>query len=172
MLAALVLVGFSAIAAEGYADVETIDNLASENAASMEEFSEENDTVNWFMCFPVILALVVVYFIIKASPHYKNQATVKSTKPFYDSVWTMLYSWAGGISLVAVFIGLISKQWEFALGFLFFASSCFFAAHLLRVQERTAHYSEQTANHSEQQTKLLEKILEERLKANPKKKEE
>ena len=90
---------------------------------------------------------------------------------FSDSVWTMLYSWAGGISLVAVFIGLISKQWEFALGFLFFASSCFFAAHLLRVQERTAHYSEQTANHSEQtahhseqQTKLLEKILEERQK--------
>ena len=39
------------------------------------------------------------------------------------------------------------------------AGSCFFAAHLLRVQERTVH-------HSEQQTKLLEKITAMNLSKN------
>ena len=38
------------------------------------------------------------------------------------------------------------------------ALSCFFAAHILRLQEKTAFFSEATAQEARMQTALLEKL--------------
>lgn len=76
---------------------------------------------------------------------------------FSDSGWVILYTLVGYFSILLLIICLFTEQWNAAFAAACMAGSCFFAAHLLRVQERTAH-------HSEQQTKLLEKILEERQK--------
>ena len=76
---------------------------------------------------------------------------------FSDSGWVNLYRSVGYLVIFILIMFLLTKQWDAAFVAACMAGSCFFAAHLLRVQERTAH-------HSEQQTKLLEKILEERQK--------
>ena len=74
---------------------------------------------------------------------------------FRDSNWVVLYTALGIFSTIILLVCLLTGQWGLVFATVCFAGSCFFAAHLLRVQERTAHYSEQ-------QAKLLEKILDER----------
>ena len=70
---------------------------------------------------------------------------------FEDSGWVLFYVICGWIGLVAMIVFFVQKESTFAFVMLGCSLSCFFAAHVLRLQEKIAF-------HAEQQTELLEKI--------------
>ena len=76
---------------------------------------------------------------------------------FEDSGWVLVYVICGWIScvggIIILFVGLASDHKDSnSEAFIYFCSallaslSCFFAAHVLRLQEKTAHHVERTAD--------------------------
>ena len=91
------------------------------------------------------------------SPKIKTPKPNKFNTPkfnlpkFEDSGWGLFYVICGWIGLVAMIVFFVQKESTFAFVMLGCSLSCFFAAHVLRFQEKIAF-------HAEQQTELLEKI--------------
>jgi len=103
-------------------------------------------------------------------PPVKDKAKLKLSKidlpeiKFQDSGWVLLYVIFGWIcfivGILVLFIGLTSDHKDSSSeAAIFFCSallaslSCFFAAHVLRLQEKTAH-------HAEKNSELLKSINE------------
>ena len=88
-----------------------------------------------------------------------RQRSFKSTKlGFKDSGWVLLYVICG---LICVFVGFLLLSAGNYIAFcsaLLASLSCFFAAHVLRLQEKTAHHAERTAHHAEKNSELLRSI--------------
>ena len=102
----------------------------------------------------------------KDQPKSKKFNVPKINLPkFKDSVWVFLYVICGWISLVLMIAFFVEEKSTFAFMMLGFSLSCFFAAHVLRLQEKVAFHAEQQTDHAERQTihaekqtELLEKI--------------
>ena len=81
---------------------------------------------------------------------------------FKDSGWVLFYVICGWISLVLMIVFFAKDNSTFAFMMLGCSLSCFFAAHILRVQEKAAFFAEQSVEESKKQTELLEKISSEK----------
>ncbi|MBI97440.1 MAG: hypothetical protein CMO78_02710, partial [Verrucomicrobiales bacterium] len=68
---------------------------------------------------------------------------------FKDSGWVLFYVICGWIGLVAMIVFFVQEESTFGFMMLGCSLSCFFGAHVLRLQEKVAF-------HAEQQTELLE----------------
>ena len=88
---------------------------------------------------------------------------------FKDSGWVLFYVICGWIGLVAMIVFSVQDDSTFAFMMLGCSLSCFFAAHVLRLQEKVAFHAEQQTDHAERQTihaerqtELLEKLSSEK----------
>ena len=81
----------------------------------------------------------------------------------------MFYVICGWIGLVAMIVFIVEEESTFAFMMLGCSLSCFFGAHVLRLQEKVAFHAEQQTDHAERQTihaekqtELLEKLSSEK----------
>tara|TARA_Y100001934_G_C11982723_1_gene599425 strand:+ start:175 stop:606 length:432 start_codon:yes stop_codon:yes gene_type:complete len=118
-----------------------------------------------------ILTYYALTFSLKWMIEYSENKDVekdqsKSSKfnlpKFKDSGWVLLYVICGWIGLVAMIVFIIEEESTFAFVMLGCSLSCFFGAHVLRLQEKVAFHAEQQTNHAERQTELLEKLSSEK----------
>ena len=99
----------------------------------------------------------------KDQPKSKKFNVPKFNLPkFKDSGWVLFYVIFGWISLVLMIVFFAKDNSTFAFMMLGCSLSCFFAAHILRVQEKAAFFAEQSVEESKKQTELLEKISSEK----------
>jgi high-affinity Fe2+/Pb2+ permease len=99
----------------------------------------------------------------KDHPKSKKFNVPKINLPkFKDSGWVLFYVIFGWISLVLMIVFFVQENSTFAFMMLGCSLSCFFAAHILRVQEKAAFFAEQSVEESKKQTELLEKISSEK----------
>ena len=92
----------------------------------------------------------------KDQPKSKKFNVPKINLPkFKDSGWVLFYVIFGGIGLVAMIVFIVEEESTFAFMMLGCSLSCFFGAHVLRLQEKVAF-------HAERQTELLEKLSSEK----------
>ena len=100
----------------------------------------------------------------------REDATPQINLPkFADSGWVVFYGFCGCISLVAMIGNIVQENSTYAFTMLGCSLSCFFAAHILRIQEKAAFFAEQSVEESKKQTEeskkqteLLEKISSEK----------
>ena len=91
-----------------------------------------------------------------ASGSSKHKSGSFQYKLGQDSGWVLLYQIAGWLGLIGGLIWILgNSNWANGVYSVLVASSAFFAAHVLRLMEKTAH-------NSEQQTELLQKLVEKR----------
>ena len=106
----------------------------------------------------IIFVLGVVIWMWP-KPEYKPSSSESESGSFQfksgkDSGWVVLYQVAGVLGLIGgLFWILGNSNWANGVYSILVASSAFFAAHVLRLMEKTAH-------NSEQQTELLQKLVE------------
>ena len=110
-----------------------------------DENSENKDVVKEQSEFPKIKT---------SKPKEINTPQINLPK-FKDSGWVLFYVIFGGIGLVAMIVFIVEEESTFAFMMLGCSLSCFFGAHVLRLQEKVAF-------HAERQTELLEKLSSEK----------
>ena len=115
------------------------------------------------LALPAIIIIVVsaagIWMWLK--PEYKPSSSESESGSFQfksgkDSGWVVVYQAAGVLGLIGGLIWILgNSNWANGVYSVLVASSAFFAAHVLRLMEKTAH-------NSEQQTELLQKLVEKR----------
>ena len=160
---------FAGVLFEGYS-ADAIDTLVTETETKDESGKRFGEFILFFF---ILTAFTYIIFILA---QYSSEDT-KNKKPsfnvpripkvkFSDSGWIVLYRVAGWIcvasGIIVLLIGLSSNADKAGEeGFIFFCSSllaalsCFFAAHILRLQEKAALYAERNAELMEKSLKLL-----------------
>ena len=89
----------------------------------------------------------------KEQPKSKKFNIPKINLPkFKDSGWVLFYVICGWINFVLMNVFFVQEESTFAFVMLGSSLSCFFAAHVLRLQEKVAFHAEQQTDHAEQQT--------------------
>ena len=125
----------------------------------------------WIMGLLTVVMMVFVLNLIykqeiettKEQEHDLNPQPKKKTftlPNFIDSGWVLFYVICGWLGVFGFILFLILEKGKGVAAYFMLGSSlsCFFAAHVLRLQEKTAYFSETTAEESKKQTKLLEKL--------------
>ena len=110
-----------------------------------------------------IMFVFAFAFVLKAIQPDKKPITEKSESKkfnvpkinlpkFKDSGWVLFYVICGWINFVLMNVFFVQEESTFAFVMLGSSLSCFFAAHVLRLQEKVAFHAEQQTNHAQQQT--------------------
>ena len=114
--------------------------------------------MEWAIFIGVIVLVVTFKLWEKAVMRHAEEPSEHKSGSFQyklgkDSGWVLLYQIAGWLGLIGGLIWILgNSNWANGVYCILVASSAFFAAHVLRLMEKTAH-------NSEQQTELLQKLV-------------
>ena len=119
----------------------------------------------WFPYLGWPFFLLLFFYLIKWMFFWQRpepQSKKFNGPKFKNSGWVLFYVIFGWISLALMIVFFAQDNSTFAFMMLGCSLSCFFAAHVLRLQEKVAFQAEQQTIHAERQTELLKKISSEK----------
>jgi len=134
-----------------------------------DQTEEKGTILNTLLKVIIGIGLIIVIGCmsdkIGQSKRIKSNISKFNLPKFKDSGWVLFYVICGWIGLVAMIVFIVEEESTFAFMMLGCSLSCFFGAHVLRLQEKVAFHAEQQTDHAERQTihaekqtELLEKI--------------